>query len=84
MNIPIFAASATPLIIAIVQVAKSAGFPKRYAPLLALGIGLVLGLVAALATLHPDLDPLIKTATLGIMAGLAASGAYDAVHETTK
>lgn len=84
MNIPIFAASATPLIMAIIQVVKSAGFPKRYAPLLALAIDLVLGLVACLASTHPALDPLIKTATLGIMAGLAASGAYDAIHETTK
>ena len=84
MTLLIFGISATSLVVALVQLAKSVGFPTRYAPLLSLALGLFAGIIVWLANVHPDLAPLLQTAILGLMAGLAASGAYDTVHETAK
>lgn len=57
-------------VIALVSVAKSMGFPTKFAPLLALvvGVGFVLGRNGQPIT--------FDNVFLGVLSGLAASGAY--------
>lgn len=63
-----------PVIIGLVSVAKGAGLPDRFAPILAIvfGIGLV-------ALTGPVLAAIIAQ---GIIAGLAAAGLYSGVKAT--
>ena len=61
----------------VVEAAKRAGLPSRYAPLATL---LAAGLVAALAEalpVVPELAPLARWAVATLLLGLGASGAYE-------
>lgn len=71
-----------PLIQAIVKIAREAGLPTKFAPLLSIVIGFILGLlVAYLVTLTTTFAPAvlyIYGGFLGIQAGAGAAGFYDA------
>ena len=68
----------TPIIVAIVSVAKSSGLNSRYAPLLSLVVGLSLGL------LYGGFVNEYFNGLAGLLAGLVASGTYSAVKKTVK
>lgn len=57
------------VIIGVVQLAKSVGFPGKYAGVLAVGLGLVLGVI---------MDPSVPGAIRGVSMGLMASGMWSA------
>lgn len=65
-------AGAVPVILALVQLAKVAGFPARWAGFLALGLGALAGLLVYLY----GGDAVGKLLFWGLLAGLTASGAY--------
>ncbi len=64
----------------VVEAIKRLGLPSRFAPLLAMIVGLVLGVVAAWMTA----TPLIVGAAAGLLAGVLASKAYDAGRESPR
>jgi len=71
-QIVIFGIATMPMVAGIVQVFKTAGFPSRFAGVLALVLGLATGGLAGYAT-----DTNIGVALAqGLMAGLGASGAW--------
>lgn len=63
----------TPLLIALVQVAKEAGLPSRLAPVAALVLGVAAGIAAQYTLPHPN--PIIGLVA-GVAAGLSAAGLY--------
>ncbi|WP_099187372.1 holin [Tepidibacter mesophilus] len=66
------------LIVGITQVIKTAGLPKKFAPLVSLGIGIVLCIVY-----ETNVD--IKKSILdGIIAGLTASGLFSGYKSVSK
>lgn len=71
-----FIAVLTPIIMAIVSVAKMTGLNSRYAPALALVIGIVLG-----ATYGGFANQSFNILA-GAIAGLTASGVYGGVKKT--
>lgn len=66
-------ASALLLIVGVVQVAKQAGFPSKYAGILALTLGIVGGAIVGLSDSEIGIIPGIVQ---GMLAGLGASGAW--------
>lgn len=75
----LFATVIAPVIMALVELVKSTvKFPKNYVPLVALIIGLGVGYAAQPFT---DLD-LVLRLWAGGLAGLSATGLYEAVHRT--
>lgn len=64
---------ATALIMALVQIAKKAGLPSRFAGLLAVALGVGAGLLSVVALDGPGY---LNGAAAGLVVGLAASGAY--------
>ena len=62
----------TPVVMGIVQVAKSAGLPSRWSPLAAFGVGIIAAVVYWLAY-GGDLGPVIWS---GILAAMSAAGLY--------
>lgn len=68
--------SVIPLIVALVQVAKSLGLASKWAPVLSILLGV--GLLALVA------DTLPVTIIGGILAGLSASGLYSGTKTVTE
>lgn len=63
-----------PVIIAIVELIKrTAAPPKRWLPLIAVGVGILANVFAS----QIAADPLASSAAIGLIAGLAAAGLYD-------
>lgn len=71
---------AVALVVVTVEMAKQAGFPSRYAGLLAAGIGLVGG---ALSYYLGD-SPVAEAMVGGLVAGLTASGLWSAAKSAVK
>jgi hypothetical protein len=65
-----------PIIVGLVGVARSAGLPARWLPLVAIMLGLVSGFVY----IAPDEPP--KAALSGIVMGLSAIGAWSGTKNT--
>lgn len=69
---------AVPIVIALVQAIKLTGFiPDHFAPLLSIGVGVLVGWLAHMDT--PDFTSVLLT---GAIYGLIASGLYSGVKET--
>lgn len=71
MDITLQFASLIPIAVALVEVAKRTGLPTRFAPLLAV----VLGLLGTVALGHFDIIN-------GVVVGLSAAGLYSGVKTT--
>ena len=78
MAIEITLSIITAIVIGLVQVAKTMGLPSRYAPLLAIILG-VLGLLV-ITWFAPE----AKVVFTGIVVGLTACGLYSGVKKTIK
>jgi hypothetical protein len=64
------------VIVSLVQVAKTLGMPRRFAPLLSIALGVVLVLCVQVARQWPFLRAWWEALGAGIMLGLAACGFY--------
>ena len=69
---------AVPVIVALVSAAKMAGLKSRFAPLLSIGLGIVL-----FYFLGDNVDAGTRLFT-GLIAGLSASGLYSGTKATIK
>ena len=72
-----------PLIVGLVEVAKGLGLSGRWAPLLALGLGLAVGLGAHAALGVPGGAAWTQATLSGLAFGLAASGLYSGARAVT-
>lgn len=68
----LFGVTIVPGLVGLVQVAKTAGMPARFAPFLAI----LLGILAGIAQLEQHHWPWIQAATVGVGLGLSAIGLY--------
>lgn len=62
------------IIMGLVKLAREQGLPSKYAPLLSIALGVILGCAVAYQN-HTDY---VAGAVIGLVAGLSASGLYDA------
>lgn len=67
----------------LVHAARAAGMPSRFAPLLAIALGIAIAVAAQASgvTVAPNW---FATVMVGILYGLASSGAYSGVKAVTK
>lgn len=72
MNVEIYGISAVLLIIGVVQLAKNAGFPTKYAGLLAV----IFGVVASVGYTFFYETEFFKAIVTGLALGLSAAGLY--------
>lgn len=77
MNIEIYDVALIPATMGLVEVAKSAGLPSKYAPIVSLCIGMALGI-------GTSLDNIGKGVIVGVAIGLSASGLYSGTKALTK
>lgn len=74
----VYGIAVIPIIVGLIEAAKAGGLPKRFAPILAL----ILGVAAGVIYLNPDS---IKGGLLqGIAAGLASVGLYSGTSNVMK
>jgi len=66
------------VIVALVEVAKGYGLSSKWAPLLAVGMGLLMAVCAQLASQDTVFDTWFRVVLAGLLAGLVACGAYSA------
>lgn len=76
MVFAIVALPATGVIVALVEGAKRLGLPARWAPLLAVALGLACGVLAHVAVVAPSAAGWLDAASGGIVLGLTAAGLY--------
>jgi hypothetical protein len=76
MELLIAGLPASGVIVALVEGAKRAGLPVRWAPVLAVTLGLACGLMAQLAAVAPRVHIWYEAAGAGIALGLSAAGLY--------
>lgn len=77
MNPVIYDVALIPATMGLVDVAKRAGLPSKYAPVLSLAIGIGLGLATNIGNAQ-------KGIIVGIAIGLSASGLYSGTKALTK
>lgn len=76
MELLIAGLPASGVIVALVEGAKRAGLPTRWAPALALLLGLLCGLLAEVAAVAPRVHVWYEAVGAGIALGLSAAGLY--------
>lgn len=77
-GVEVYGVAIIPVIVGLIEVAKIGGLPKRYAPILAV----VLGLLAGIVYLEPES---IKGGILqGVAVGLASVGLYSGTRNVMK
>lgn len=64
------------LIIVLVELAKHYGLATRWAPLVAIGAGVLLAVLGHLAEIYPTLAEWYQVVVIGLVAGLTAAGLY--------
>ena len=77
-NMELYGVMAVPLVTGVVQMATGAGLPKRYAPVLSLGIGIAIGVLG-----FSD-GNIAQGVVVGSAIGLSASGFYSAIRVPAK
>lgn len=76
MELLIAGLPASGVIVALVEGAKRAGLPTRWAPVLAVLIGLLCGVLTQIAVVTPRVHIWYEAAGAGIALGLSAAGLY--------
>jgi hypothetical protein len=84
MDLLITGLPASGVIVALVEGAKRLGLPARWAPLLAVCLGLLCGVLAQLAAVAPHVHIWYEAAGGGIVLGLSAAGLYSGAKALTE
>ena len=77
MDINVYDVALVPITLGVTEVVKGIGLPSRYAPLVSLGVGIVLGVATT-----PENR--LKGILTGMAVGLSASGLYSGTKALTK
>lgn len=75
-DLVIFGVPAVALIVVIVELAKRYGMDARWAPLVAMAIGVAFAVLAKLSALYPTFAEWYEMVVIGLLAGLTAAGLY--------
>lgn len=70
------------IIVALIEFAKQYGLNSKWAPLLAVILGIVLAVVVHLAAINPQVADWAQIVLGGILCGLAAVGGYSGTKST--
>ena len=71
------------IIVAVVELVKQTlGMESRYAPILAVGLGMVISVGAQVSRLFPMFGTWFEVVVLGMVAGLLACGIYSGTKAT--
>ncbi len=74
MELTLYAIPIAAVIVGLVELAKGQGLPSRYAPVLAVCLGLAFATLGKLD--DPAVGTWLQTEMLGLITGLSASGLY--------
>ena len=74
MDLVIYGLPIAAVIVGLVELAKGQGLPSRYAPVLAVCLGLLFATLGKLD--DPTVGTWLQTELLGLITGLSASGLY--------
>ena len=74
MELTLYAIPIAAVIVGLVELAKGQGLPSRYAPVLAVALGLLFATLGKLD--DPTVGTWLQTELLGLITGLSASGLY--------
>ena len=74
MELTIYAIPIAAVIVGLVELAKGQGLPSRYAPVLAVCLGLAFATLGKLD--DPSIGRWLEVELLGLITGLSASGLY--------
>ena len=66
------------IIMGLVKLAREQGLPSKYAPLLSICLGIILGCAVA----YQNSSDYVAGAVIGLVAGLSAAGLYDTAKYT--
>lgn len=70
----LYGVAVVPAVIGLTQIAKTAGLPNQFAPIIAV----LLGILAGLAEMYGAQWPIIQTIVVGVGLGLSSIGLYSA------
>ena len=77
MDFAIGGVSILVLVLGLVEFAKRLGVTGNTSMILAMVLGVIIGVVYKLMTIYPVMDPWVQVAIFGLAFGLAATGIYD-------
>ena len=64
------------IIVGLVEYVKSLGLPAKYAPVVAIVVGIGAGLLNEAMVVYPAIEPWVVAAVSGVVVGMAATGLY--------
>ena len=64
------------IIVGLIDFAKGLGLPTKYAQLLAIVLGVGVGLLVQTMEAYPAIGPWVTHAVIGMVVGMAATGLY--------
>ncbi len=70
----LYGVAVVPAVIGLTQIAKTAGLPAQFSPIIAV----LLGILAGLAEMYGTQWPIIQTIVVGVGLGLSSIGLYSA------
>lgn len=70
----LYGVAVVPAVIGLTQIAKTAGLPAQFSPIIAV----LLGILAGLAEMYGTQWPIIQTIVVGVGLGLSSVGLYSA------
>ena len=79
-DLVIFGIPGVAVIVALIELAKGYGLPTKWAPLVAIGLGVLLSTLVYLSGINPAVATWVKLILGGILCGLAAVGGYSGVR----
>jgi len=82
MDLLVAGLPASGVIVALVEGAKRLGLPARWAPLVAVLLGLACGVLAYLGTVAPSVHRWYEAVGGGVILGLSAAGLYSGAKAT--
>lgn len=76
-DLSLSAVAVVPIILALVQAFKMIGLPHKYAPLVSIGVGILVGFI-----FRHEAQDLTQTILAGVVYGLSASGLFSGIKTT--
>ena len=64
------------IIVGLIDFAKGLGLPTKYAQLVAIILGVAIGLLIQTMEAYPAIGPWVTHAAIGVVVGMAATGLY--------
>lgn len=83
-DLVVFGIPGAAIIVALIELAKRYGMDTKWAPLLAVVLGVALAVIVQLSALNPQVAIWAQLILGGILTGLASVGVYSGVKNTVE